>query len=79
MIRNIALAAGFLAALAAPAFADCAEDITKVQQALETAQISDEDKEAVNAALADASSKSGDEEACGEALAEAKDILGIES
>lgn len=79
MIRNIALATGFLAALAAPAFADCADDISKVQQALEQAQLSDEDKQAVNDALADASSKSGDEEACSEALAEAKDILGIES
>lgn len=79
MIRNIAIAAGFLAAMAAPAFADCAEDIARVQQALETAPISEEDREAVNAALADAQSKADDEAACTEALAEAKTILAIDS
>ena len=78
MIRNVALASAMLVALAAPAFADCAEDVTKVQQALEAAKVSDDDKTVITAAIEEATKNAGNEEACAAAVAEAKSILGLE-
>jgi hypothetical protein len=77
MIRNIALAAGFVIALAAPAFADCEEAIGEVMQALETAEISEADREIVQRSIVEANQDMPEEDACQEALVDAKKILGL--
>lgn len=78
MLRNVTLAAGLLIALAVPAYADCAGDIEKAEQALATASLSDDDKAAAMESITAAKDKMSDEAACQEELADAKDILGLE-
>lgn len=77
MLKKVTLATGLLLALAAPAFADCAEDIAKVEAALATAQISDADKAAITEAVAKAKEQTGDADACKATLADAMTALNL--
>jgi hypothetical protein len=75
------LAGGALVWLAAPAFAfQCPSDIAAIDAALESADLSDEQKQQVME-LRDEGSElhdAGDHQAAVDTLAQAKEILGIE-
>ena len=75
-----ALAVSVLSTMvASPAFADCAQEIEKVQAAFDSADLDEEDQGAVASALDEANANSGsDEEACMAALDEAKSVLSID-
>ncbi|WP_397542439.1 hypothetical protein [Roseovarius salis] len=79
-MKHLALAA-FLALLAAPALAgQCPMDMAKIDSAMETAQLSDENMAKVKALRAEGEEMhaAGEHAASVETLARAKKMLGIE-
>lgn len=77
MLKQTIMASGLLIGFAAPAFADCASDISKVEQALATAQVSDAEKMAIQETL-DKAKTAGDPAACEATLADIKQALNME-
>ena len=76
MWKTLAAASAILV-VAGPAFADCAADIDKIYEMLETAEVEQAKEASINELLdkAESAQKDGDEQACVEAVAEVSALL----
>jgi len=80
-ITAVAIVAVASFGFAMPAFADdCTDNMTKVEEAIATAQLNEQDMASVQGLIEDARAKqaAGDVEGCATTLAEAKTVLQVE-